>query len=167
MYALGIDIGTTSLSLALVDIDSGALIARDTVNHGSFIPDTLPEGKVQDPERIVALAKERAAAMISRYGQPACIGLTGQMHGMLYTDKSGRAVSPLYTWQDGRGRMKMADGRTYAQALTERGLGAAAGGFGLTTHFFMRENGLVPPDAAGMATISDYLGMTFGTPSTC
>ena len=159
MLALGIDIGTTSLSLALVDADSGALIARDTVNHTSFIPGALPCGRTQDPERIAALAKERAAALIARYGRPGCIGLTGQMHGMVYVDKGGKAVSPLYTWQDGRGGLEMAGGRTYAQALTDRGLGAASAGFGLTTHFYMRENGLVPPEAAGMATISDYLGM--------
>ena len=28
------------------------------------------------------------------------IGITGQMHGILYVDESGRGLSPLYTWQD-------------------------------------------------------------------
>lgn len=30
------------------------------------------------------------------------IGFTGQMHGIVYMDKDGRLLSPLYTWEDNR-----------------------------------------------------------------
>lgn len=157
MYAMGIDIGTTSISMVMLDEENGALIARETVNHASFIDDGCPVGKAQDVGRIISIVMEKYAALVSAHGRPCCIGLTGQMHGMLYVDKDGEAVSPLYTWQDGRGNLPMADGRTYAQALRE--YGAAASGYGLTTHFYMKQNGLVPANAASMATISDYLAM--------
>lgn len=159
MYALGIDTGTTSISLALVDIEDGALIDRATVNHAAFIDDGCPVGRVQDADRIADIAMEQCAIMIGRHGRPCCIGLTGQMHGMLYVDGAGRAVSPLYTWQDGRGNLPMADGRSYAEALRARGEGAAAAGFGLTTHYYMRENGLVPAGAAAMTPMSDYIAL--------
>lgn len=157
MYAMGIDIGTTSISMVMLDEENGALVARETVNHASFIDDGCPVGKAQDVGRIISIVMEKYAALVSAHGRPCCIGLTGQMHGMLYVDKDGEAISPLYTWQDGRGNLPMADGRTYAQAL--RDYGAAASGYGLTTHFYMKQNGLVPANAASMATISDYLAM--------
>lgn len=157
MYALGIDIGTTSISLALLDAGSGALIDRETVNHAAFIDDGCPVGRVQDADKIAAIALQRVAELTGRHGRPACIGLTGQMHGMLYVDDNGGGASPLYTWQDGRGNLPMADGVTYAQAI--RRYGAAAAGYGLTTHFYMVKNGLVPERAASMATISDYVAM--------
>ena len=158
MRALGIDIGTTSISMALVDADSGALVAHETVNHDSFIQDGCPAGKAQDPERIWAIVREKYEALARAHGRPACVGMTGQMHGMLYVDASGRAVSPLYTWQDGRGNLPMADGRSYAQCLRDAGLSAASG-YGLTTHFWLSRNGQVPANAAGMTTVSDYVAM--------
>ena len=153
MLSMGIDIGTTSISMVLLDEDTGALVARETVNHASFIDDGCPVGKVQDVGRIIAIVTEKYDALIAAHGRPRCIGLTGQMHGMLYVDGDGNAVSPLYTWQDGRGNLPMGDGRTYAQALRE--YGAAASGYGLTTHFYMKQNGLVPAEASSMTTISD------------
>ena len=39
----------------------------------------------------------------------AVIGITGQMHGIVYTDCNGMAISPLYTWQDGRGNLPYGD----------------------------------------------------------
>jgi len=157
MLSMGIDIGTTSISMVLLDEDTGALVARETVNHASFIDDGCPVGKVQDVGRIIAIVTEKYDALIAAHGRPRCIGLTGQMHGMLYVDGDGNAVSPLYTWQDGRGNLPMGDGKTYAQALRE--YGAAASGYGLTTHFYMKQNGLVPAEASSMTTISDYLAM--------
>lgn len=158
MNAMGIDIGTTSISMVLLDEDTGLLVARETVNHASFIDDGCPVGKTQDAERIIGIVMDRFTALVSAHGKPCCIGLTGQMHGMLYVDANGDAVSPLYTWQDGRGNLPMTpEGMTYAEYLNV--FGASASGYGLTTHFYMVFNRQVPPNAASMVTISDYLAM--------
>ena len=151
MHALGIDIGTTSVSIALVDEESGRLVARKTVDHGAFIDDGCAAGRVQDTEKIWNIVSECLETLEKEAGKPSCIGLTGQMHGMLYVDEDGRAVSPLYTWQDGRGK-------SCASQLRENGLFAAAG-YGLTTHFYLLKNGLVPEKAKKLTTISDYIAM--------
>ena len=158
LHALGIDIGTTSLSLVLVDEATGIVLDSLTVDHGAFVDDGCPAGRTQDPERILALTLDGVGALIARHGQPSCIGLTGQMHGMLYVDARGEAVGTLYTWQDGRGDLPLADGRSAAQALRSEGLASAAG-FGLTTHYCFLKSGRVPKDAVRMTTVSDYLGM--------
>ena len=158
MLAMGIDIGTTTLSIALVDEDSGALVDSRTVNTRAFLPEDRPGARIQDPERICRLALEGVEALTAKHGRPACIGLTGQMHGMLYVDKDGRAVSPLYTWQDARGNEPLAGGKSAAEMIREAG-GVAAAGFGLTTHCALLQMGEVPEGAAGMVTIPDYLSM--------
>ena len=56
-YYLGIDTGTTSISIAAVD-EARSLITSRTVNHGSFIAGDTPESRVQNPERIKSLVLE-------------------------------------------------------------------------------------------------------------
>ena len=96
--------------------------------------------------------------LTDEFGTPDSIGLTGQMHGMLYVDENGNAVSPAYIWQDGCGNLPMEDGTTYAEYMKKAG-GAAASGFGLISHFYLQKNGMIPETAVKMSTISDYIGM--------
>jgi len=158
MNVMGIDIGTTSISIVLVDGDTGALTARKTVNHQSFLKGEVPEEKIQDPERIWMFVQESMAELTEGYGAPAGIGLTGQMHGMLYVDGGGNCASPLYTWQDGSGSRPVENGKSSVELLREKGL-AACPGYGLATHFYLQKAGRVPRSAKKMATVSDYIAM--------
>ena len=158
MGILGIDLGTTTVSVVMMDGESGAILGSRTIAHHGFLDGHIPESKIQDPQRMVDVVKAAAAELTKEFGAPECIGLTGQMHGMLYVDAQGEAVSPLYIWQDGCGSLMMEDGETYASYLRKTG-GAASAGFGLTTHFYLQKNGMIPENAAKMVTICDYVGM--------
>ena len=158
MGILGIDLGTTTVSVVMMDGESGAILGSRTIAHHGFLDGHIPEAKIQDPQRMVDVVKAAAAELTKEFGAPECIGLTGQMHGMLYVDAQGEAVSPLYIWQDGCGSLMMEDGETYASYLRKTG-GAASAGFGLTTHFYLQKNGMIPENAAKMVTICDYVGM--------
>ncbi len=158
MHTMGIDIGTTTISVVLLDVDSGELIGRRTIEHRAFCKGILPEQRVQDPERIWMLVSNALQELVEMHGKPCGIGLTGQMHGMLYVDETGRAVSPLYTWQDRGGDQIWKDGLTYAQFL-KASAGDAASGYGLTTHYYLQQTGRIPKTAAKMTTISDYMIM--------
>lgn len=78
---------------------------------------------------------------------------------MLYLDGAGRPLSPLYTWEDGRGDQLCGDGRTYARLLSDLTGWPMATGYGLTTMFYNRVHGLVPESAAVCCTIMDYIAM--------
>ena len=158
MNIMGIDIGTTSVSIVLIEKESGNLIARETAEHRSFLTGGTPEEKIQDPERIYKITKEKTEALIRIYGIPSGIGLTGQMHGMLYVDEEGNAVSPLYTWQDGSGD-KLLDGRRSSVQILKEAAGAVSAGYGLATHYYLQKKGRIPRDAKKMTTISDSIGM--------
>ena len=102
MYGLGIDAGTTSVSVVVVDVETGDVV--ESVTRPNDV--TLKSGDgthCQDAERIWQIADEIARQMLASHPGVRCVGLTGQMHGILYADAEGKAVSPLYTWQDGRG----------------------------------------------------------------
>ena len=74
-------------------------------------------------------------------------------------DDQGDAVSSLVTWQDGRGDLKGADGLSTAERMTAVTGMPVSTGFGLVTHAYNMENGLVPSSARKLCTIMDYVGM--------
>ena len=157
MRIMGIDIGTTTVSVVMTDTETGKLLAKETVEHNSFLRSSKPEQKLQDPERIYEIVRELLIKQQKENGLPDGIGFTGQMHGMLYVDAFGKAVSPLYTWQDGSGEIPLENGKTCAELL--QGVGAAASGYGVVTHFYLQKKDQIPKDAVRMTTISDYIAM--------
>lgn len=158
MSIIGLDIGTTTLSAVLLEENNPSPIARRTVSHGAFLP-AAPYEKIQDTEKIAALSLEIIDSL-RREGSPvSAIGLTGQMHGIVYVGAEGRAVSPLYTWQDGRGNLPLPDGRRFADALSEETGYPLASGYGSVTHAHLLRNGALPEGAVKFTTIHGYLGM--------
>lgn len=150
MKAIGIDIGTTSVCGVLINVESGKLLASQTKNHSAFLPGCAEWEKIQSVDTIIAVATEILDGFID--DDVSVIGVTGQMHGIVYVDTYGKAVSPLYTWQDERGNLPYKD-TTYASYLN------SFSGYGNVTDFYNKENGLVPVDDVCYCTIHDYFVM--------
>ncbi len=150
MIAIGIDIGTTSICGVALDSESGNVIESITKNSEAFIADCKSFEKIQDTGKIIDIAKGILDELMSE--NVSVIGVTGQMHGIVYVNKDGNAVSPLYTWQDGRGDLPY-KGTTYAKYL------GGSTGFGCVTDLYNRENGIRPSDAVTFCTIHDYFVM--------
>ncbi|MBR5233545.1 MAG: hypothetical protein IKW03_04975 [Clostridia bacterium] len=151
---LGLDIGTTTISAVVADAETGKILDSRTVKNDSVIDST----KLQNPEIIINTVLEIKNELTKKYAPISAIGVTGQMHGILYLDKDGEAVSPLYTWQDESGNKPYKNG-TYASYLTEKTGHNMASGFGLVTHFVNIQENNVPENAVTLSTIHDYLVM--------
>jgi len=158
MYFIGIDIGTSSICGVIYN-SANKTIESITKNNTAQIASSRAWEKIQDPAVIITIVTEIVQEFISRYSDIQAIGLTGQMHGMLYVDKNGDAVSPLYFWQDGRGNLPFRDNQTYAEYLSAKTGYTLATGYGLVSHFYNQENALVPAEAVKLCTIMDYAGM--------
>lgn len=91
--------------------------------------------------------------LLDKYPQTERIGLTGQMHGIVYIDQTGTCVSPLYTWQDGRGSLCEKGQCSLVQEIKEKCDLEAASGYGLVTHICNLKHGLVPERAVGFAPL--------------
>lgn len=155
---IGLDIGTTSISAVAVESSSGLLLRSVTVPNDSTLPSPDGVSRLQDPTRIAETVLALKESLAAEFSPVAAIGVTGQMHGILYLDGAGQAVSPLYTWQDGRGNLSC-KGSTYAAQLSARSGYLLASGYGLVTHSINREQGLVPAEAVTFCTIQDYIAM--------
>ncbi len=151
MQIIGIDIGTTSICGVAIDAQSGTILKSQTINSEAFIESDKPFEKIQSVDKIISIATEILDSLITE--DTAAIGVTGQMHGIIYTDENGNAVSPLYTWQDKRGDEQYLD-TTYANHL------GSFAGYGCVTDFYNCKNNLVPQNAVSFCTIHDYLVMT-------
>ncbi|XP_054264248.1 sedoheptulokinase-like isoform X2 [Macrosteles quadrilineatus] len=119
---LGLDIGTTSVKVCLVDWTEGKVVARQTKDTQANVPSELGcEGNKQNVPKIMSavhICVSRLPKELLR--QVEIIGICGQMHGVMlwHYDTSApweRAdiessrydivptqVSNLYTWQDSR-----------------------------------------------------------------
>ena len=97
-------------------------------------------------------------------GEIASITVTGQVHGILYYDKEGRALSPLYTWLDQRG-LEEVEGITTQQLLYNESGCHLPAGYGFLTHYANRRMGKVPAGAVGFCGILEYItGRLIGHP---
>lgn len=159
MKTIGIDIGTTTISAVVMDTENKKLLTSRTVANGSFIQTAYEWERIQDVNLLIKKAKELLDELLQQYPDTEAIGLTGQMHGILYTNKEGQCISPLYTWQDGSGDQPEFDGESIAAQITRKYGIFAATGFGLVTCLYHVKKGLVPEGSVSVCTISDYLGM--------
>ncbi|MBQ7541554.1 MAG: hypothetical protein IJT44_04590 [Clostridia bacterium] len=157
MHVLGLDIGTTTICAVVLDSDSGAVLCSRTLPNDTRI-EGLPYEKLQSPMQILNKCRTLVQQLHEAYTLGA-IGVTGQMHGILYYDKSGNSVSPLFTWQDESGNRMATDTQTYSQLLREKSGYKAASGFGGCTYFVHSLTGRVPAGAVGVCTIHDFVAM--------
>jgi xylulokinase len=102
-FLLGIDIGTSSVKALLVGED-GAIVAKTSNEYPLSSPAPLwseqnPEDWWQGTRAAIAEFFDQTALQPS---QIACIGLTGQMHGLVLLDAHGDVLRPAILWNDQR-----------------------------------------------------------------
>ena len=156
MRAIGLDIGTTSISAVVVD--NKKVIYSITEQSNASIKSEFIENHLQSVKTIeekVISVKER---LVKEYAPIDVIGITGQMHGILYIDDKGNATSPLYTWQDKSGELKYND-MTFSKYLTNITGYNAPSGYGLVSDFVNRKLKRIPKNSVRLCNIQDYIVM--------
>lgn len=123
MKAIGLDIGTTTVCGVLVDAKTGELLDAKTLTNDSVIESVHTYERTQDADKILVKCKNILEEYLSEQEDIVSIGVTGQMHGIVYVDENGVAVSPLYTWQDGRGDLVCADIQKKQPVVDSEGMG--------------------------------------------
>lgn len=110
MDHLGLDLGTTTISAPCWTRTAGLLCTR-TVPGGAAVAGQPWERK-QDARGIEHAALSLLDGLLQEFPDIGCVGLTGQMHGIVYVDAAGQLLSPLYTWQDETGAQPGPDGKS-------------------------------------------------------
>jgi xylulokinase len=93
---VGLDVGTSGVK-ALALSPSGEVIGRAEHSYGLSTP--RPGWSEQDPEDWVRAADTACSELGA---DPARVGLSGQMHGLVVLDESGKVLRPAILWNDQR-----------------------------------------------------------------
>ena len=107
MYLLGYDIGSSSVKAALVEVDTGRIIASDFFPKVEMPMHAEKAGWAeQDPEMWwsnLKLANE-SVLRISNIDPKdiKAIGISWQMHGLVMVDKNKKVLRPSIIWCDSR-----------------------------------------------------------------
>lgn len=162
---LGIDIGTTSVSV--VAIDAGQLVASTTVPHSANVAG-LPHGYAeQAPELLWQAALQAVRQVVDTVAATdiVAIGLTGQMHSTLLLDAAGQPCSNVITWQDQRAVVHEGEVGSLLDSLLAKislddihatGCRLAPGYMG-TTLFAMRQLRQLPPHFNRVTFVADWI----------
>lgn len=144
--SLGIDIGTSSVKVGLLDIDSGQLIH---VSQRKYDSSALQYSRIIWRETLEAL-KDTVGAVSDRRSITAA-GLSGQMHGTVLYNHLGRVIDPIINWQDKRCDQPLLKylNKTTIEIISEQladvdttnlGVDKIASGFLGATLFYIKEN---------------------------
>lgn len=139
---LGIDIGTSSLRAALVDADKAEIIAvagkeyplcRPQAGYAEQNPDDWWQATIETVQEVIRVSGQKDIA---------AIGFSGQMHGTVLLDESGRVVHPAIIWADQRSSKQVQE---LLDTVGEEDYVAQAGtlpaaGFLSTTLFWLKQH---------------------------
>ena len=99
-HYIGLDVGTSGIKGLLVD-ESGTVVREASSAYPLFTPN--PGWVEQNPEDWWKAARKvlRTLSRAAR-GNISGIGLSGQMHGTVFLDSSGKPLYPAILWNDQR-----------------------------------------------------------------
>jgi sugar (pentulose or hexulose) kinase len=148
-HYLSIDVGSSSVTAVVVDIESKSVVGASSVPNTAEITSVNDKkiGRSEwDLERMAELAVAHAANLIERTNaRPAAIGITGQQQGLQLLDADLKTVGKFISWQDQRSKDRLpGEQHTYLDAMGK--LGGAT----------IEENGLPSFDRTGCPIVTGY-----------
>jgi len=151
---IGVDIGTTNICAYVLQLSNGTPTAVYRMSNASDLPYAFEGDHRQDACLLYRRVQHLLDAVIARYPNLWAIGFTGQMHGVLCTDKHGQALTPLYTWQDERAGYGMPSA---CDDIWEKTGYRVSAGYGLATVYALMRDREFPEGTACICTIMDYV----------
>ena len=136
MAVLGIDLGTGSVKVAVVEED-GTIRAQASRPYAVEAPH--PGWAQTEPSAWLDALDAAAAEVLA--GDPALdgVGFSGQMHGVVLVDAEGLSLGPAILWADGRATAEAsALGNAFGSADLARLGSPAVPGFAATTLAWLR-----------------------------
>lgn len=107
MYLLGYDVGSSSVKAALVNAESGQIVASDFFPKNEMEITAAKAGWAeQSPDMWWANLKHATESVLSAAGVAGedikAIGISYQMHGLVLVDKDKKVLRPAIIWCDSR-----------------------------------------------------------------
>ncbi len=105
MYSLGLDIGSSSIKVSLMDIATGACLASATNPSPEMPIDAVQSGWAEQAPQMwweyIKMGISQIAEKVD-ISKVASIGISYQMHGLVVVDKCGEPLRKAIIWCDSR-----------------------------------------------------------------
>ncbi len=147
---VGIDVGTSFIKAAIIDLDRRALVRTERAPFPAFVAG-LPDGfREVSPSAVMTAVRALSHSFDGDFGG---VVLCGQMHGFILVDRHGEAVSNYVSWLDSR-----AVGEDFVLTADElRAVGNEfRPGIAFPMLWWMRRRGSLP-DGATPVSIADFV----------
>ena len=112
MRYLGIDIGSSYIKGAVLDVDGLCLSHIRRVDAPPLVSGLDPTFREVEPEAIAQCVRRVLEHLHDDAPDAAGVLMCSQLHGMVFCDDIGRAQSRYITWQDQRALMPLPDSGT-------------------------------------------------------
>lgn len=141
MYYIGIDLGTSSVKLLLVDTQ-GTIHKSVSRDYPLFFPH--PGWSEQNPDDWWAAVQDGLGELTDGIDKTliAGIGCGGQMHGLVVLDENDRVIRPAILWNDGRtaAEVEYLNGVIGKEKLSDLTANIAFAGFTAPKILWMQKN---------------------------
>jgi sugar (pentulose or hexulose) kinase len=152
---IGIDLGTTFLKGAVLDLDRCVVGPARRVPAPDPVSGLPPTRHELDPAAVVSAVRRLSAELLDEALDAVGLVLCSQMHGLVLTDAHGNARSNAVTWKDQRGLEPAAHGpgsvadnltRTLTEDEQHQTGRELRPGVPITTLRWFQDRGLLEPD---------------------
>jgi len=139
MTTLGIDLGTGSVKAAILD-DEGRVLGR--ASHPYRVRSPRPGHAEGDPREWLTSAREVTESVaFGLKERPTAVGFSGQMHGIVVTDRDLKPLRPAIVWADSRAFAEAEElGRALSTSDLSRLGSPAVTGFAATSIMWLLRN---------------------------
>lgn len=162
---IGVDLGTTFLKGAVLDLDRCGVSSVRRAPMPGPVAGLPPTRYELDPAAVTQAVRTLIAELLADAPDAAGLLLSSQMHGVVLTDEQGRARSTMITWKDQRA-LEPSDRGTgtvfdeicrlvSAEQQAEIG-GELRVGVPITTLYHLRQQNRLPPDSYP-ASVPDFV----------
>lgn len=166
MNWIGIDIGTSFIKGAVLDLERLRLQHIQRVPFPEPLPSLPPSFREYDPQAALDAVSYLLKDLLAEAGDCEGLVMCSQMHGLVLTTAQGRPLSNLTTWQDQRGLGRHPSGRgTYFDLLSQqitpdefRQMGKELRpGLPVGVLFWLAEGGRLPGGEVIPAALPDFI----------
>jgi sugar (pentulose or hexulose) kinase len=172
MQCLGLDIGSSSIKGAVLDLDRqrvSSVVREPFPAPVSGLPSRYFE---VDPDLVTAAVRQVVSRLIEIAPDAKAIFFCGQMGGAILVDHQGKAVTNYLSWRDQRTLAEYPGGGSYLDEIQRRwtrgefaDLGNELKPGSMTSLLFWLQENQQLPQSAIPATIGDYvIGQLCGVP---
>lgn len=164
MKCLGVDIGSTTIKGAILDLDAQSLAKVTQRPFPPPITNLPPRHLEVDPREVVKAVGSLLDDLATEASELAAVFFTGQMGGVVLVDKSGRPLSNYLSWRDERTVVPEPTSRSVLQGIRDA-IGARRlaelgnelqAGSALSLLSWLRERADLPKDATA-ATLGGFV----------